>query len=81
MPINEPLNTAPIEMFLQQVKAADNGRQKEIRIDINQAKNLAHALGLVMTRMNGNFEEIFAKQTNNNEDQVISVQVDGGNTW
>jgi hypothetical protein len=68
-------------MFLQQVKAADNGRQKEIRIDINQAKNLAHTLGLVMTRMNGNLEEIFAKQTNNSEDQVISVQVDGGNTW
>lgn len=82
MPIqNEPLNTASIEMFLQQVKSADNGRQKEIRLDINQAKNLAHTLGLVMTRLNGNLEELLVNNVSSEQEQVVQIQVDGGNTW
>jgi len=78
---NEPLNTASIEMFLQQVKSADNGRQKEIRLDINQAKNLAHTLGLVMTRLNGNLEELLINNVSSEQEQVVQIQVDGGNTW
>lgn len=78
---NEPLNTASIEMFLQQVKSADNGRQKEIRLDINQAKNLAHTLGLVMTRLNGNLEELLVNNVSSEQEQVVQIQVDGGNTW
>lgn len=76
----EPLNTAPIQQFIQQVKAAENGRQKEIRIDINQAKNLAFTLGIVMTRLNGDLEKLLVSQASK-EDEVIEVRLDGGSSW
>jgi len=71
---NEPLNTAPITQFLNQVKSADASRAKEIRMDIQQAKNLAFTLGLVMTRLNGDLEQILAKKSSGG-DEVIQIQV------
>jgi hypothetical protein len=71
---NEPLNTAPITQFLNQVKSADASRAKDIRIDIQQAKNLAFTLGLVMTRLNGDLEQILAKK-NSGDDEVIQIQI------
>lgn len=76
----EPLNTAPIQQFIQQVKAAENSRQKEIRIDINQAKNLAFTLGIAMSRLNGDLEKLIAKQSKK-PDEIIEVRLDGGAGW
>jgi hypothetical protein len=75
---NEPLNTSPITQFLNQVKSADASRAKDIRIDIQQAKALAFTLGLVMTRLNGDLEQILAKK-NSGEEEVIQIQI-GSNT-
>lgn len=71
---NEPLNTAPITQFLNQVKSADASRAKEIRMDVQQAKTLAFTLGLVMTRLNGDLEQILAKK-NSGSDEIIQVQI------
>lgn len=76
----EPLNTAPIQQFIQQVKAAENSRQKEIRIDIVQAKNLAFTLGIVMARLNGDLEKLISSQ-GSKEDEVVEVRLDGGTGW
>jgi len=73
----EPLNTAPIQQFLSQVKGADASNQREIRLDIQSAKRLAFTLGEVMTRLNGDLEALLAKK-NNGEDEVITVTMDGG---
>ena len=32
MQTNDPINTIPIQQFIQQVKTADAGNQKEIKI-------------------------------------------------
>ena len=40
----DPINTAPIENFIKQVKAADNSRSNDIKMDIDSAKNLAFTL-------------------------------------
>ena len=71
------INTAVIQQFINQVKAADVGRQKEVKLEINTAKNLAYTLGLVMTRLAGNYEGLLRKQAS--EDPVVTVQMDGGN--
>lgn len=76
----EPLNTKPIEQFLNQVRAADSGNQKEIRTDIATAKILAHTLGLVMTRMHGELEKLVI-QNKNSDEAVISVKLDPGPGW
>ena len=79
MQTNEPLNTASIQAFIQQVKGADASKAKDIRIDITQAKNLAFTLGIVMARLNGDLENLIANKTSTEE--TVEVQLDGGSDW
>lgn len=74
----EPLNTSEIERFISAVKNAENSRAKELRIDIQNAKNLAYTLGIVMARLNGDLEKLIANQENN---QTIEINLDQGNSW
>jgi len=75
----EPINTSPIEQFLQQVKQAEASRSKDLRMDINSAKNLATTLGIVMTRLNGGMEKYIAEHMKKQEsDQVIEISMDQG---
>tara|TARA_Y100000389_G_scaffold164233_1_gene167811 strand:+ start:1607 stop:1849 length:243 start_codon:yes stop_codon:yes gene_type:complete len=76
----EPLNTNPIQQFIQQVKSADISNQREIKLNVDQAKRLAFTLGEVMARLNGDLEEILARK-NNGDDDVISINMDGGSSW
>lgn len=80
MPTIEPLNTMPIQQFIQQVKTAENGRAKEVKMDLVQAKNLAFTLGAVMARLEGDLEKLVA-ESKNTDDSVLQVQVDGGSGW
>jgi hypothetical protein len=80
MPNAEPINTAPIQQFIQQVKSADAGNQREIRLDITNAKRLAFTLGEVMARLNGDLENLLIKQTSG-ENDVISINMDAGSGW
>lgn len=72
------INTIAIQQFINQVKAADLGNQREIRLDITSAKNLSYTLGLVMTRLAGNYETLIA--TLEKSEPTVSVQMDGG-SW
>jgi hypothetical protein len=71
---NEPLNTAPIQQFINQVKSADASKQREIRLDIESAKRLSFTLGEVITRLNGDLEAILAKKYSG-DDEVIQVNI------
>ena len=75
----QPINTLPIQQFLTQVKNADASKAREIKINIEQAKNLAFTLGIVMARLQGDMEK-FVKE-NANKEEVVEVQMDGGNDW
>mgnify|MGYP001101930332 FL=1 len=77
---SEPINTIPIQQFLQQVKAADASNSREVKLDIQNAKRLAFTLGEVMARLNGNLEELLVKQSSG-ENEVITVTMDGGTGW
>jgi hypothetical protein len=77
---SEPLNTAPIQQFIQQVRSADAGKVKEVKLDLQNAKRLAFCLGEVMTRLEGNLEEILV-QKGSSSDEVIEVKMDGGSSW
>ena len=54
----DPLNTIPLQQFLQQVKAAENSRAREVKLDIAQAKNHAFTIGIVMSRLHGDLEKL-----------------------
>jgi hypothetical protein len=78
---SEPLNTAPIQSFIQQVKSADAGKAKEVKLDLQNAKRLAFCLGEVMTRLNGDLEELLISQAKNSGDDTIEIRMDGGSDW
>lgn len=78
---NERINTIPIENFIKQVKSADANREKEIRIDIQQAKNITFTLGLILTRLNGRLEDLLAQKQEAADEQTIKITMDGGNGW
>jgi len=80
VPTVEPLNPIPLQQFINQVKQADAGRQKEIRMDIQQAKKLAFTLGEVMSRLEGDLEKL-VKESQSNNDEVIEINLDSGNDW
>lgn len=82
MPTVEPLNTIPLQQFINQVKQTDASRQKEVRIDIQQAKKLAFTLGEVMSRLEGDLEKLVKEsQSNDTEAEVIKINMDGGGNW
>lgn len=70
-----PINTAPLQQLIQQIKTADLSNQKDIKIDISNAKNIAYTLGIVMSRLAGDYEQLLAKK---DKDDPIQVQMDGG---
>lgn len=77
-----PINTAPLQQFLQQVKQAEASRAREVRLDITQAKNLAFTLGEVMARMNGDLERFVEEQIQKlQNEQIISVEMGGNSDW
>lgn len=73
------INTVAIQQFITAVKGADAKRAKELRLDIDTAKKLAFTLGEVMTRMNGDLEQLLKQKQA--QDDVIQVQLDGGSNW
>tara|TARA_A100000164_G_scaffold159669_1_gene141571 strand:- start:3237 stop:3479 length:243 start_codon:yes stop_codon:yes gene_type:complete len=75
----EPLNTIPLQMFIQQVKSAESSQSREIKIDIATAKNLAFTLGIVMSRLEGDLEKLVSQSSQS--DEKIEINLDGGSGW
>ena len=76
----EPLNTLPLQQLLQAVKAAEQGRAREVKLDMNTAKNLAFALGIVMTRLHGDLEKLVADSKDNSNEEIV-IKLDGGSNF
>ena len=73
---NEPINTQSLQNFINQVKAADIGKQREIKIDIAVAKNISYTLAVLLARLAGNYEDLIKKTAQTEE--VVTVNMDGG---
>jgi hypothetical protein len=77
----DPINTIPIQQFIQQVKSADAGNQKDIRLDIATAKSLAFTLGIVMARLEGDLEKLVSSKSAAPGDEIITIKMDPGTGW
>jgi hypothetical protein len=80
MQTNEPINTAPIQQFVQIVKSAEQTNQKEIRIPLVQAKNLVYTLTTVLANQQGRLEKLIVDNRSGG-DEVVTVTMDGGSGW
>jgi len=77
----DPVNTFPVQQFIQTVKSADASRAKDVRIDIDTAKRLAFTLGEVMSRLNGDMEQFIKEHVQTLNNEPVEVQLDGGTEW
>ena len=78
--MSNPINTIPIQQFIQQVKSAEQTNQKEIRIDMRTAKNLVYCLAEINAKLLENYDAqlaVLRKSTN----QDIELRMDGGNLY
>jgi len=66
-----PLNTLPIEMFLEKAKIAIKTGQKNLVLDIKEVQSLSDSLAITMTRLAGTNTPIPSQQSN-------TIKVDGG---
>lgn len=73
-----PINTIPIQQFIQQVKAAELGNQREIKLDIKSAKNLAFCLGEVSAKLLEDYDKLLSELKESGKGD-ISLSMDGGN--
>lgn len=76
-----PINTAPINKFIQNVKQADNDGSREVKIKTHDAKRLSFVLTEILSRLNEDLEEIVVKQNENTSSEEFEIKIDGGNNW
>ena len=69
--------------FINQVKSADLSKQREIRMDIDTARQLALTLGMVMSRLEGEMELQIQKllSERSTTQDIVTVKLDGGSGW
>lgn len=76
---NIPVKLTSVEKIVQRLVAAEKSNQKEIRLSVQEAREIVTDLSTLTSKLGKHIEEIHAKldriEVSNKE---ISVQVDGG---
>jgi len=75
---NDPINTVPLEQFIQQVKTAKQSNAKDVRLTLPQAEQLALTIGQIESRLHGELERLVSANNARQEAEVINVEMDGG---
>jgi hypothetical protein len=75
---SDPINSIAIQQFVQQVKIADSSQQKEIRMDIKNAKALSFALTEVLAKLTQDYELLLQELLKSSGNDTITVAMDGG---
>lgn len=75
---SDPINTVPLEQFIQQVKTAKQSNAKDVRLTLQQAEMLALTIGQIETRLHGQLERLVADNATRQENEVVSIEMDGG---
>jgi len=78
---SEPLNTLPIQQFIKTVEQLDKANQKEVKLTMTTARTLSNTLGIVMSRLAGNYEDLLRKSSSTTSTEDITVELDGGSGW
>jgi|TARA_B000000532_G_C18807917_1_gene380022 hypothetical protein len=80
MQTKEALNTIPIQKFIQQVKVADSGQHKEIKMSIQEAKNLMFSMSTLLANNQGRLEQLIVDNKTTGE-ETVTISMDGGSGW
>ena len=72
-----PINTIPIQQFLQLVKSAELSNQKEIKLDIKTAKNLVYCLGEITSKLVADYDKVIL-EIKESQGNSVELKMDGG---
>lgn len=72
------INLTPITQFIQQVRAAELGQQKEVKMSIQQARLLQLALGEITDKLNQDWETLYNALKRSIDSEVVTITMDGG---
>lgn len=76
---NIPQTLPSVEKLLSRISTAERGQQKEIRITIQEARELTIELSILTARLGRTVQEIHtALQEIKNKSDTIDVRFDGG---
>lgn len=75
--MSNQINTYPLVSLIQQIKAAELGQQKEVKIDIKTAKQVAFTLAEILAKVNQDYDTLL-KNLQKTKGESITVQFDGG---
>ena len=76
---NIPERLSSVERIIQRVTTAEKTNQKEIRITLQEAKELITDLALITSKLGKTIDEIHSKLDKLNvQTQEINVSMDGG---
>lgn len=76
---NLPNNLPSVEKLIQRVAAAEKSQQKDIRISIQEAKDLTTELAIMTSKLGRTVQEIHAMLSEIKESTTnIDVKFDGG---
>jgi biopolymer transport protein ExbD len=74
-----PINLPTVEKLLSRVSAAEKSQQKEIRISIQEARDLTLELALITSKLGNTVQEIHDKLSKISENTgSIDIKLDGG---
>jgi chromosomal replication initiation ATPase DnaA len=74
-----PTNLPSVEKLLTRVSAAEKSQQKEIRITIQEARELTAELALLTSRLGTTIQEINEKISKITENSgTVDIKLDGG---
>ena len=74
-----PTNLPSVEKLLTRIVSAEKSQQKEIRISIQEARDLALELALITSKLGVTIQEIHDKLSKISENSgTIDVKLDGG---
>jgi len=71
----KPINTLPIENFINKAKIASKSNQKTVTLSIEEAVQLSENISITLVRLAGMMDQ--SSQTAPTE-EVITVSMDGG---
>jgi len=72
----KPLNTLPIEDFLDKARLAIKSNQKNLTLTIKEVTDLQNSLSIVMTRLSGEMDKIMSNVSS--DPSTLEVKMDGG---
>ena len=77
---NLPTNLPSVERLIQRVSVAEKSQQKDIRITIQEARDLTNELAIMTSKLGKTVQEIHTMLAEIRDNtQTIDVKLDGGN--